>query len=145
MAALPLTTPLAQRRSATIQTCRKGSTGVKSTAKNNYVPTVASPTSSTSTNTAHPTCTTNTTPFTHNLLPVASALISPLQTSSNTAPATTDNTSTWLAPLLRARQASEQHVQLCEQALVRDEGFTDAALFGAVLAKPSAGDTAPTR
>lgn len=37
---------------------------------------------------------------------------------------------TWLAPLLRARQVSKEHIQLCEEALVRDEGFTTAEVFG---------------
>ena len=37
--------------------------------------------------------------------------------------------SSWLGPLLRARQVSEQHISLCEEALVQNEGFTDAKLF----------------
>jgi len=41
---------------------------------------------------------------------------------------------TWLAPFLRAQLVSETHIVHCDQALVRDEGFTTSALFAAVPA-----------
>lgn len=37
----------------------------------------------------------------------------------------------WLAPLLKARNVSNAHIQLCEKALVEDEGFTTAEVFAA--------------
>jgi len=73
------------------------------------------------------------------LLPSESARPSAAHTTAHaganaTAPATlpssaNPNTDTWLAPLLRARQVREPHIQLCEQVLVRDEGFTNPISF----------------